>query len=463
MFEFDMDSNKYTNIHFIGIGGISMSGLAEILLVDNHRISGSDAKDSKVVKRLKKLGAEIFIGHDVKNISDDLDLVIYTDAISENNVEFVEAKNRNIPITDRATFLGALMKNYRDSIAVSGTHGKTTTTSMLSTILANTNINPTILLGGQLKEIGGNVKLGSRNCILTEACEYKGNILKYFPSIAIILNMDEDHLDYFKSMDHIIETFASYAENLNKEDYLIINNDDENKDKIIDRTSAKVITFGIDSESDYSAKNISFEKGDTKFDLYIDNKFISCITINLIGRHNVYNALASIAASHMYGVPIETIKENIFRYKGVERRLELKGFYKNIKILDDYAHHPTEIQVTLDAVKNSNEGRIYCVFQPHTFTRTQKLFDNFKLAFKDADVAIITDIYAARELDDGSVHSQDLVNAIENTEAIYLKDFKDIQNYLIENLKANDVVITMGAGNIHELGESLLEKECTAV
>lgn len=463
MFEFNMDSNKYTNIHFIGIGGISMSGLAEILLTNNHKVSGSDSKDSKIVKRLRDLGAEVFIGHKEINIGEDLDLIVYTDAISTDNVELSEAKNRGINIIDRATFLGALMKNYKDSIAVSGTHGKTTTTSMLSSILNNTDINPTILLGGQLKEIGGNVRLGSRECILTEACEYKGNILKYFPSIAIILNIDEDHLDFFKSMDHIVETFAAYSENLKEEDYLIINNDDINKDIIINRTKGKVVTFGIDTASNFSARNISYDKNLTEFDLYIDNNYKSKIKINLIGKHNVYNVLASIAASSIYGVDINIIKENLSNYAGVQRRLELKGYYKNVKILDDYAHHPTEIKVTLDAIRKSTDGRIFCVFQPHTFTRTQKLFNSFASAFINADIAIITDIYAARELDDGSVHSKDLVNAIKNTKAIYLNSFEDIKNYLIDNLKPNDLVITMGAGNINELGESLLEVESTAV
>lgn len=463
MFEFNMDSNKYTNIHFVGIGGISMSGLAEILLTNNHKVSGSDSKDSKIVKRLRDLGAEVFIGHKQDNISEDFDLIVYTDAISTDNIELLEAKNRGIDIIDRATFLGALMKNYTDSIAVSGTHGKTTTTSMLSSILNNTDINPTILLGGQLEEIGGNVRLGSRECILTEACEYKGNILKYFPSIAIILNIDEDHLDFFKSMDHIVETFASYSENLKEEDYLIINNDDINKDIIINRTKGKVVTFGIDTISNFSARNISYDNNSTKFDLYIDNNYKSSIKVNLIGKHNVYNILASIAASSIYGVNINTIRENLANYSGVQRRLEFKGYYKNVKILDDYAHHPTEIKVTLDAIRKSTEGRIFCVFQPHTFTRTQKLFNSFSSAFINADIAIITDIYAARELDDGSVHSKDLVNAIKNTKAIYLNSFEDIKNYLIDNLKPNDLVITMGAGNINELGESLLEVESTAV
>ncbi len=463
MFEFNMDSNKYTNIHFVGIGGISMSGLAEILLTNSHKVSGSDSKDSKIVKRLRDLGAEVFIGHKQDNISEDFDLIVYTDAISTDNIELLEAKNRGIDIIDRATFLGALMKNYTDSIAVSGTHGKTTTTSMLSSILNNTDINPTILLGGQLEEIGGNVRLGSRECILTEACEYKGNILKYFPSIAIILNIDEDHLDFFKSMDHIVETFASYSENLKEEDYLIINNDDINKDIIINRTKGKVVTFGIDTISNFSARNISYDNNSTKFDLYIDNNYKSSIKVNLIGKHNVYNILASIAASSIYGVDINTIRENLANYSGVQRRLEFKGYYKNVKILDDYAHHPTEIKVTLDAIRKSTEGRIFCVFQPHTFTRTQKLFNSFSSAFINADIAIITDIYAARELDDGSVHSKDLVNAIKNTKAIYLNSFEDIKNYLIDNLKPNDLVITMGAGNINELGESLLEVESTAV
>lgn len=466
MFEFciDNDTDKYNRIHFIGIGGISMSGLAEIMIAQNYKVSGSDSRDSSTVKRLRNLGAKVFIGHDKNNIKNDVDLIIYTDAVTKDNVELKEAKKNNISIIDRATFLGALMKNYKDSIAVSGTHGKTTTTSMLTTIFTNVpDLDPTILLGGQFKDIGGNVKLGSRDAILTEACEYKGNILKYFPTIGVILNMDEDHLDYFKSMDHIINTFSTFASRLDVDDHLIINNDDENKDIIIDKTKAKVFTFGLSSDAYYKAKDIKFNSTGTSFKLYINDIFKTDVKINLIGEHNLYNSLAAIATAHVYGISIDKIAKNIEKYSGVGRRLELKGLYKNIKIIDDYAHHPTEIRVTLDALKKSTNGDIFCVFQPHTYTRTKKLFNNFVSSFKNADTTIITDIYAARELNDGSVSSKELVHAINNKNTFYIKDFEDIKDFLIENAKPNDIIVTMGAGNINELGERILEIKSEAV
>lgn len=464
MFEFNIEDKGYSHIHFIGIGGISMSGLAEILLSKNYTVSGSDIQKNKIVNRLEKLGAKIYIGQVEENIEDDVDLIIYTDAIRPDNEELIAAKEKNIPLVDRATFLGALMRNYQDAIAVSGTHGKTTTTSIISTILSHSNINPTILLGGQLKEIGGNVKLGSHDCLLTEACEYKGNILKYFPSMAIIMNMDEDHLDYFKSIDHIVDTFSTFASNLKEDGCLIINNDDKNKDRVIKSTKAKVLTFGLKGNPNYLAENIETNGHKTNFDLYLDGKFIDVFTINIIGNHNVYNSLAAIAACHNFGLSLEFIKKNISMYTGVERRLEFKGYYDGVKILDDYAHHPTEIKVTLKALKNSTKnGEVYCIFQPHTFTRTQKLFNSFKEAFNYADHVIVTDIYAARELDDGSVHSQDLVSAITNTDARYISSFGEIKDFLLDTTNSGDVIVTMGAGNIYELGEEILKNSLEAI
>ncbi len=460
MFEFDIDDKNYSHIHFIGIGGISMSGLAEILISKGYRVSGSDIKESKILNRLEKLGGKVYIGQVGANIEDDVDLVIYTDAIRKDNDELLTAEKKGIKLVDRATFLGALMRNYKQSIAISGTHGKTTTTSIISTILSHSDIDPTILLGGQLEEIGGNVKLGNGDCLLTEACEYKGNILKYFPSIAIIMNMDEDHLDYFKSIDHIVDTFRIFASNIEEGGYLIINNDDVNKDKVIETTKAKVLTFGLEGNPNYKASNIKTSGHNTTFDLYIDGEFIDNFLVNIIGIHNIYNSLAGIAASHVYGLPISFIKENIAMYTGVGRRLEFKGYYNKVRVLDDYAHHPTEINVTLKALKEANPtGDLYCIFQPHTFTRTQKLFNSFAESFKYADHVIITDIYAARELDDGSIHSKDLVAAIKNTDAIYLSSFDEIKNFIVSSTKDNDTVVTMGAGNIFELGEELLEEQ----
>lgn len=458
MFEFLLDDHTYSHIHFIGIGGVSMSGLAEILITDGYKVSGTDAKESPILNRLRKLGATIYLGHDAKNI-EEADLIVYTDAISKDNVELAAAINSNIDIVDRATFLGALMKNYTNSIAVSGTHGKTTTTSMIASITKSLEFNPTMLIGGNLNEIGGNVRLGSKNYILTEACEYKANILKYFPTMAIILNMDEDHLDYFKDINHIIDTFKGYAGNLESNDYLLINSDDENADKIIESTSANVVTFAIDKHADYRAEYVSFsDDGFATFTLSIRGKEFYPVKLNVMGSHNVSNALAAIAATHTLGIPIETIIENIFEYKGVGRRLEFKGYYNDIKVIDDYAHHPTEISATLEAISNNASGEIYCVFQPHTFTRTKILLESFSNSFKHADKIIITDIYAAREVDNGQIHSRDLVNAVKakGNDCIYLSTFDEVEDYLIKNAKAGDIILTMGAGNIHTLGDAIL-------
>jgi len=449
----------YSRVHFIGIGGISMSALAEILISEGYTVTGSDAKDSLIIERLKKLGAHIYIGHSEDNI-DHADLVIYTDAISMDNEEFTKAINMGIPVIDRATFLGALMKNYTNSIAVSGTHGKTTTTSMLSTILNHSVLNPTILLGGELDEIGGNVKLGSREFILTEACEYKGNILKYFPSMAIILNIDEDHLDYFKGIDHIQDTFTDYGKNLDKNSYLIINKDDKGHKRVIDNTEAKIFTFSLKEDSDYKAENISFSKeGYPIYTLKIKGGESYKVNLSVMGAHNVYNSLASIAAAHIYGIPMEDILEKISQYRGVHRRLELKGYYNGAKIIDDYAHHPTEIKATLSALRNSTEGNIFCVFQPHTYTRTKLLLNSFAASFGAANKVIITDIYAAREKDNGIVHSKDLVNAIfdNGADAIYLQNFEEIEHYLLDSVKEDDIILTMGAGNVYLIGDAIIE------
>lgn len=459
MFTFCINDHKYSHVHFIGIGGISMSGLAEILITEGYKVSGSDANNSYIVERLKKLGADIYINHSRDNI-EDADLVVYTDAISNDNEELMKALNDNIPTVDRATFLGALMKNYTNSIAVSGTHGKTTTTSMMATILNRSTLDPTILLGGQLNEIGGNVRLGSREHILTEACEYKGNILKYFPTMAIILNMEEDHLDYFRNIDHIVDTFMDYSRNIQDNGYLIINADDANAEKITNSTNVNIITFAINSKADYTAENISFSpEGYPKFMLNIKGESLYPVQLSVMGTHNVYNALASIAATHLLGVPIETILDSIKNYHGVQRRLEVKGIVNGVKIIDDYAHHPTEIQASLEALQNSTKGNIWCVFQPHTYTRTKLLLDSFAKSFSKADKVIIPDIYAAREKDTGLIHSTDLVDALvkKGIDARYISSFEDIENYLLEKAKSGDVIVTMGAGNVYTIGDAMLE------
>lgn len=460
MFEFDFDAKAFNRVHFIGIGGISMSGMAEILISKGYQVSGTDNSDSHIVRHLRDLGADIYIGHSPSNIG-DAELIIYTDAIAPDNIELIAARASGAYVIDRASFLGSLMRNYKNSIAVSGTHGKTTTTSMIATIINNPQMNPTILLGGELDSIGGNVKLGTNEFLLTEACEYKANILKYRPSMAIVLNIDEDHLDFFKSIDHITDTFREFVDNLTEKDVLIANTDDEHVRSLSMTCRGAVVTIGIDSDADFMAKNISFNAlGYPSFDLFVKGSFEKSLMLSVMGKHNVYNALAAIAASYSIGVQKELVFEKITSYGGVHRRLELKGFMGNVRIIDDYAHHPTEIKASLNAVRNSTNEKVFCIFQPHTFTRTKILLDSFSEAFSDADKVIIADIYAARELDNGDVHSRDLAELIRRRgyDAVYLGSFDEIEEYILHETSNKDTVITMGAGNIYQVGTNLLNR-----
>ncbi|MDO5725189.1 MAG: UDP-N-acetylmuramate--L-alanine ligase [Tissierellia bacterium] len=460
MLEFNLDEHKYKHVHFIGIGGISMSALAEIAHNYGYTVTGTDSRLSDTTKKLENLGINIFYNHAPENI-EGADLIVYTDAISLDNKELKQAILKKIDVMDRASFLGAIMNNYNFTIAISGTHGKTSTTSMISEIIENEDFDPTIMLGGQLDSIHGNVKIGKRNLLLTEACEYKGNILKYNPKMAVILNIDEDHLDYFDNINHIIETFKDYAKKLRADDYLILNYDDVNTRELIAATDAKVITFGMNSICDFTAKNIHFNRdGFPCYDIYRKHKKLCTINLSVMGTHNVYNSLAAFISCFLYGVDIDTIVNRLSSYKGVHRRLETKGIIKEITVLDDYAHHPTEIKATLQAVRNRFASEVYCIFQPHTFTRTKLLLNSFSESFDEADKIIITDIYAAREKDYGDIHSKTLVDAVRlrGKNAMYIKTFEEVESYLEKNVKPGDCVLTMGAGDVYKIGEMYLEK-----
>ena len=460
MFEINIDDSKYKNIFFIGIGGISMSALAELMLHKGYKVYGSDRLPSINTEKLEKNGATIYYEHKKEHI-ENMDLVIFTDAISFDNEEYMAAVKEKIDLVDRATFLGAIMKNYKNSIAVSGTHGKTTTTSMITEIIKDLDLNPTIMLGGQLKDIDGNIKIGDENLFLTEACEYKANILKYFPTTEIILNIDEDHLDYFDNIDHIIRTFKGYVDNLHADDYVILNVDDENVDILFPIDNCKVFTFGIKNDADLRAKNIDFsEDGFPTYDLYLKGKKICHVELSVLGRHNVLNSLAALAATYVNNIPIEDAIIGLKNYKGVERRLEEKGYYKGTKIMDDYAHHPTEIKSSIHAIKNACKGKLYTIFQPHTYTRTKLLLDAFANSFDESDVIIIADIYAAREKVYGDIHSKTLRDAISDhrDNAFYISGFEDIVKFIKENIKKDDVVVTMGAGDVYKIGVMILEK-----
>lgn len=461
MFNFTIDEHKYNHVHFIGIGGISMSALAKILVNEKYIVSGSDSKKSKITTDLEDLGVKLFYGHHPDNVL-GADLVIYTDAINMENLELKSAIANKIDLVDRATFLGALMKTYDISIAISGTHGKTSTTSMLSKILLDTNLEPTIMVGGNLDDIGGNIKIGNKKIFLTEACEYKANILKYFPNTAVILNVDEDHLDYFDNIDHIIKTFKGYVKNLNPSDNLILNVDDENTKILSDSAKCNIYSVSIkDENADFYATNIGFNNGLPFYDLYIKNEFVGKVELSVMGVHNISNSLCAIAASYINGIDINTCISQIKLYHGVHRRLEYKGDYNGITIIDDYAHHPTEIQATLSALNKACKGNLYCIFQPHTFTRTKLLLDSFSKSFSNAKSIIITDIYAAREKDYGDIHSKTLVEAISKNgdNAKYIKTFEEIVEYIKLNAKPNDTVVTMGAGDVYLIGETIINEK----
>lgn len=460
MYDFKIDRDKDKKVHFIGIGGVSMSALAELLLKEGYKVSGSDMNESPICEKLKKDGANIHYGHSEKNI-EDADIVIYTDAINLENVELKSAINKKLDVVGRADFLGSIMMNYDYSIAVSGTHGKTTTTSIITEVIEKDKSDPTIMIGGNLEKIHGNIKIGARKLFLTEACEYKANILKYHPSMAVILNIDEDHLDFFDNIEHIIKTFEDYVKSLDENSYLIMNNDDENSKSLKTCTNSKVITFGVEKISDFNAKNIIYnENGTASYDVFKNRKKLAHIDLKILGKHNVYNSLAAFIACYEYGMDPDFIAEKISNYTGVHRRLEFKGMYKGIYILDDYAHHPTEIKASLNAIRNSYSKNIYCVFQPHTYTRTKILLKSFASAFTDADKIIITDIYAAREKDYGDIHSKMLVDAItkNNKDAIYIETFEEVKNFLLKNAKKGDCIVTMGAGDVYKIGENILNK-----
>lgn len=454
---FDFIKDKHMKIHFIGIGGVSMSGLAAVLLNNGYKVSGSDFKESETVKKLKDMGAEIYIGHNADNLK-NVDLVVYTAAIPSDNPELIEAKKQNLILMTRAEFLGLIMKGHKYNVAISGTHGKTTTTSMISQLTLGADLDPTILVGGDLDIIGGNYRIGKSEYFITEACEYKESFLKFFPYIGIILNIDADHLDYYKDIDHINEAFKKFAALIPEDGYLIGYGGDKRVKDILDNCNCHAISYGFDDEN-LTAKNISFnEKGCARFTVFKDNKELFEAEISNPGKHNVLNALAAIAVGLIFNIPTEIISENLKVCKGAHKRFEYKGKTNGITVIDDYAHHPTEIKATLSTAKKIEHNKIYCAFQPHTYTRTKALFDEFANAFYDADELILMDIYAAREKDTGLVSSDELGDAIRsnNVKCTNVHSHDEAASYLKKHAKPGDIILTVGAGDVVKVGDKFL-------
>lgn len=456
-----LEGRKVEKVHFIGIDGISMSGLAEILLYLGYKVTGSDIKTSNKTHKLEKLGAQVYPRHSESNITDQ-DLVVYSSAIKLDNPEMVKASALGIPFMDRATLLGKIMKNYRYAVAVSGTHGKTTTSSMISELLVSAGMDPTINIGAELGSIGGAARIGNSDYFVAEACEYCGNFLKFFPFIGVILNVEFDHADYFKDISHIKDTFLKFAQLIPSNGYLIANADDPLAMEIMNEVNCNKMTFGIkSSKADLRAENISFdENGRASYNAVVGGRNIH-LKLSIPGIHNVYNSLAAAAVGSVLECDAGVIGSALSAFTGATRRFELKGIVDGVKVIDDYAHHPSEIKATLNAAGKTDKNRIWCIFQPHTYTRTKSLLNDFSESFTGADIIVVTDIYAAREKDTGEINAQMLAERMKEKgcNVVYISDFNEIVNYLEAGTKPGDLIITMGAGDINKVGEMFLKSK----
>ena len=457
---YQIDFNHPVSVYFMGIGGISMSGLAEVLLSRGFKISGSDRLRSRLTESLEEKGAVIYYGQRSENITPDIDLVVYTAAISKDNPEWIAMEELNLPRLSRAELLGEIMRNYALPVAVSGTHGKTTTTSMVSEILLTADTDPTLSIGGILKSIDGNIRVGHSKYFVTEACEYTNSFLSFYPKISIILNIEEDHMDFFKDLDDIRSSFHRFAKLLPDDGTLIINGEIENYADITEGISCPYITYGFTGDCDYYATDISYnELGYPTFVLHANGFADITLSLSVPGRHNVSNAMAAMAFADRVGIDRSTAAMALQNFGGTERRFEYKGSVAGITVIDDYAHHPTEIEATLNAARNYNK-KVWCVFQPHTYTRTKAFLPEFAKALSLADHVVLADIYAAREKNTLGISSLDLLELIqkEGIPCDYFPSFDEIENFLLENCTQGDLLITMGAGDIVKVGERLLGK-----
>lgn len=462
---FQLDFNNPVHVHFIGIGGISMSGLAKLLVSRGFTVSGSDSHETDLTRGLAAAGCIISYGQRAENITNNIDVAVYTAAIHKDNPEFAAAVNAGIEMLSRAELLGQVMANYKTAVNIAGTHGKTTTSSMISQILMTSDSDPTISLGGMLDCIGGNFRIGHSDLFVTEACEYTNSFLSFSPTVNVILNVQEDHLDFFKDLADIRHSFKLFCEKLPSDGTIIINSDIEDIEYFYRDSACKnVITFGSSPDiSDYSAADIQLnETGYCSYTLLYKKKPKYHIELSVPGIHNVYNSLAAAAACELIGISPEDIQKGLLLFGGVHRRFEKKGIMmpNNTTIIDDYAHHPAEIEATLKAAVNYPHNRVWCVFQPHTYTRTKAFLKDFANALSLADVVVLADIYAARETDNLGISSETLLEELKKLgcECYYFSSFDKIEKFLKDKCINNDLLITMGAGNVVEIGENLISQ-----
>jgi len=450
---------KKYHIHFVGIGGIGMSGIAELLLNLGYKVSGSDLKASDITENLKTLGGKIFIGHGADQIS-GADVVVISSAVQDDNPEVLAAGQASIPVIPRAEMLAELMR-LKYSVAIAGAHGKTTTTSIVASVLAQGGLDPTVVIGGKLKSIGTNAVLGKGDFIVAEADESDGSFLKFSPAIAVVTNIDREHLDFYKDLDAIKSVFLDFIDRIPFYGLAVLCLDNESIQDLIPKIKKRYTTYGMSTQADFQIRDVAFDKRRSRFSVHREGQKLGDITLNLPGLHNVYNATASIAVGIELDVPFAAIKTALETLEGVQRRLEIKGDANGITVVDDYGHHPTEIKATLAAIEKCwPDSRKVVVFQPHRYSRTQALFDDFTRSFYQSDVLLVLPIYSAGEKKIGKLSGQDLCEGIKahgHKEVFWATDAQKALTYLKDNLKPGDLLLTLGAGDVWKVGEQLLQ------
>jgi UDP-N-acetylmuramate--alanine ligase len=447
---------RYKVIHFIGIGGIGMSGIAEVLHNLDYEVTGSDLKESETVQRLRGLGIKVYIGHRPENI-DNAHVVVVSSAVRQDNPEVVAAKEKSIPVIPRAEMLAELGR-LKYAVLVAGSHGKTTTTSFISTILAHAGFDPTVVIGGKLKALGSNARLGQGDFIVAEADESDGSFLRLSPTIGVVTNIDREHMDFFKTMDSLKEAFLSFMNKVPFYGVSVLCIDDRHIRELLPSVHRRVMTYGFSRDAELQAVNIKKGFMSMSFEAVLRGNSLGSFTVPAPGEHNVLNALAGIAVGLELQIETEKIKEAIKGFSGIQRRLEFKGEARGIKVYDDYGHHPTEIKATLKAAKESlDTGRLFVVFQPHRYTRTKDLFDEFTSAFDNADFLVVTDIYPAGEKPIKGISAEALSKEIKNPNVFYLKEKDEVAGFLSSRVEGGDVVLTLGAGDVWKVGMQMLK------
>ena len=457
MTAFDQYLRARSKGHLIGVGGVSMSPLAEVLAGAGMPITGSDMAHSEKTAHLEELGVKVYYGHSGDNLEPDTAFIVRTAAVHDDNPEIVRAREMGIPVFERAEAWGAIMTYYKNALCISGTHGKTTTTSMCTHILMAAEKDPTVMIGGTLPILKAGHRIGHGDTIVLESCEYYDSFLNFFPTVAVILNVEEDHLDYFKDGLNAIEaSFRKFAASVPEDGCIVANYEDKNTMDSVAGIDRKVVTFGIDKNADVYADNIRFKGAKSMFDLYVGNEKITDVTLHVPGMHNIRNALAAAAACLHLGIGGTAIKYGLAGFIGTGRRFEYKGKYNGADVYDDYAHHPSELQATLDAVQQLGYKRNIVVFQPHTYTRTAALFDDFVQQLKRPDITYLAEIYAAREINTIGISSKDICREING--AKYFATFDEIVSDLKKFAQPGDIILTIGAGDVYKIGEALVEK-----